>query len=164
MKPCGESRNAPGKNGRARHEAVRENTYVQGKGGGQVLHCSSAGRTLRHTQSVPSSARHPLAHGKAVVHERQPCTVSARLAVCAAFARTWIAAVRSTLNGKRLPPFYAFRQQVSLRSSSKRRWHGICSCRAAVFCSASGQESDLHVVRSPRVRRSGGQSQIVYPA
>jgi len=29
---------------------------------------------------------------------------------------------------------------------------------------ASGQESDLHAVLSPRVRRFGGQSQIVNPA
>ena len=50
-----------GKNGRARHEAVRENIDVRKGKGGQDLHCSSA--------------RHMLAHGEAVVHERQPCTV-----------------------------------------------------------------------------------------
>ena len=164
MKPCGESRNAPGKKrtGAARSRAGE--TVMNGKGRGDGVstaavrgirsrtHTACAGQCAAfarahtkctrqcaasaraHTQSVPDSVRHTL------VHERKPCTVSAPLAVYAASARIRIAVAMFSHNGKKLRMFYASRTNVSLHPPRKHRWHGTCLFPASVFAvRASGR-------------------------
>ena len=75
--------------------------------GGEASTADSARHTMfARTQSEPDSARHALAHRGILMF---------------------------SLYGKHYRMFYAFLLHVSLHSSSKRRWHGICLCRAALF-------------------------------
>ncbi len=161
------------KNGRARHEAVRENS-MYGKGrGGQVLHCSSARHTLAHTHRMHRalcgihtcmSVSHALCQhrlrcaGLTLRHEK--ATFSHQLH--ASVSRTRIAAAGVTLRGKSSRLFYAFRPHGSLRLSSKRRWHGTCSCRAAVFSPrASGRESGFPPSVFPASAGTVGQKRLL---
>ena len=97
MKPCGGSRNAPGRNGRARQEAAREKTCMDKKTGKHSLHCGSA--WLRAGTKKRSLRCGMVLHAPCVP-ERKPGTASAH-SVCA-FSN----------NGKHVRLFYAFRPPV----------------------------------------------------
>lgn len=167
MKLCGESRNAPGKNGRARYETAREKTCMDKKTGKHSLHCGSAWlragtkkRSLRcgvvlHTSCVP---------------ERQPRTASAHF-VCAhrIVTRHVCRSVSPALyrhtscvfsqSGKASRMFYAFRPRILLRTPQKAVAQDLLmpGRRRSAVC-VSG-----HALRpAARLRRTGRQKSFLY--
>ena len=139
MKPYGNSGTHREKtDGRGMKPCGRAMMYGKGRGGRASTHTECARqcaqlrlRTHRVCRAVRSAS---LVHTRVCRTGRGIRSRTHR--VCRAVRSASLAHtsfLMFSLYGKHCRMFYAFRPHVSIIPSSKCCWHGICSCRAALF-------------------------------